>query len=57
MQSSHTRVGEVTCDKNRARYRRQCCVFFVAAIQNGRVITYPTNPRVLGFTGAKFFPT
>ena len=54
---AHARVGVVTRDKNRARFRRQCCVFFlfffvVAALQNGRAITYQVNPRI---SGAKFF--
>ena len=51
---AHPRMGVVTHDKNRARYRGQHCVF-VAAIQNSRAITYQVNPHIRGFSGAKFF--
>ena len=30
-------------------------LFFVAAIQNGRAITYQVNWHIKGFSGAKFF--
>ena len=47
-------MGVVTHDKNQAQFKCQYCVFFAAAIQNSRAITYLASPYV---SGAKFLAT